>query len=388
VSSAIEIEPPPSKTVFDNVSIDGRIYPQKINTTYIEEMIEKNESINYNGVYITGDLEIPNYPDIKQPLKITNSIVEGYVDLFGTTFSNEVDFKNTEFLKSVDFSETHFKSQSRFADTKFQGDANFLRTKFERDANFWGAQFNNTAYFNEAQFYDKAIFSQANFAGDAHFRLSRFYADSAFWHVQFFGDTKFQDSELLGEISFDEAEFKRTFYLTGAEFYQLDARWDSIKDALVCDEPIYRNLVRNYNDLGLFSDADDCYYAYRWISQSNERGFVSKLSDYLLLISCGYGVRPHYTLILSIILILSFGFVYWLGKGIKRTECPKDKSNSCEESLISIIDSIYFSMMVFVSPSTEFATIGRYKYVAMIERILGWALLTIFIIILIRVAIR
>jgi hypothetical protein len=338
--------------------------------------------------YIVGDLEFPNNPEIMQPINITDSIVDGYVNLFGKTFSNGVDFQNTKFLNDVDFSDSIFKRQSRFVNTKFRDDANFLRSQFEGDANFWKAHFSRIAYFNEAWFFGRALFSETIFSDDAHFRQSKFFSDSIFWHSQFLGDSKFQDSGLLGVTSFEGALFKKAFYLTGAKFNQFDARWNSIKDALLCDEQVYRNLIRSYNNLGFFDDADNCYFDYKWISQQSKKNFFSKLGDCLLLISCGYGVRPQYTLLLSIIIILFFGLIYWHGNGIKKSDCPQNKKETLCDNQSTMIDALYFSLAVFISQSSEFVATGRYKYITTIERIFGWALLTVFIIISIRVAIR
>jgi hypothetical protein len=42
----------------------------------------------------------------------------------------------------------------------------------------------------------------------------------------------------------------------------------------------------------------------------------SKILDGMAWISCGYGVRPRYTVFLSCILIILFALLFWMGDGI------------------------------------------------------------------------
>ena len=67
-----------------------------------------------------------------------------------------------------------------------------------------------------------------------------------------------------------------------------------------------------------FKDADDAYYQYRRQSQANKKWSFSKLGDIFMWLSCGYGVKPQYTIILAVVVILIYTIIYWLGNGIRR----------------------------------------------------------------------
>lgn len=112
--------------------------------------------------------------------------------------------------------------------------------------------------------------------------------------------------------------------LEDADLSQVFIRWDLIKDHLsdisVNNDSVYLGLSRNFTKRGLYQDADECYYQY---IKMVDRGIVSGISNLLfdkfdkLLssvnwrsffdlfagISCGYGVSPGRTALMSILII-------------------------------------------------------------------------------------
>ncbi len=95
-----------------------------------------------------------------------------------------------------------------------------------------------------------------------------------------------------------------------------------------------------------------------------------------------YGVKPERPLIWAVILIMVFTLVYWLEKGIKRL-----KENG--EDRVSFLDAFYFSMVTFTTVGYgDWYPVGRYRIVVMIEGVLGWLLLALFIVTLANVMIR
>ena len=135
-----------------------------------------------------------------------------------------------------------------------------------------------------------------------------------------------------------------------------------------------------------FKDADDATYQYRRLSQANKEWSFSKLGDTFAWLSCGYGVRPWRTAAWAVAIILIFTpFYFWRG-GIKRLK----ENNEDEKQDVSFYDAFYFSM-------TTFTTLGygdlypadRYRMVAvMIEGLLGWLILALFLVTLANVMIR
>ncbi len=135
-----------------------------------------------------------------------------------------------------------------------------------------------------------------------------------------------------------------------------------------------------------FNDADDTTYQYRRQSQANKEWSFSKLGDIFIWLSCGYGVKPWRTAAWAVAIVLIFTpFYFWRG-GIKRLK----ENNEDEKQDMSLYDAFYFSM-------TTFTTLGygdlypadRYRMVAvMIEGLLGWLILALFLVTLANVMIR
>ena len=153
---------------------------------------------------------------------------------------------------------------------------------------------------------------------------------------------------------------------------------------LAYNGPAYIELIKNFRGMEQFEDADAVYYQYRRLSQKNKKWSFSKLMDVVAGVSCGYGVKPGYPLICGFILIVLFALVYKLGNGIKRL---KLKENG--DSRVSFWDAFYFSLVTFTTVGYgDWYPEDRYRKFVMIEGVLGWLLLALFIVTLANVMIR
>ena len=162
--------------------------------------------------------------------------------------------------------------------------------------------------------------------------------------------------------------------LKDADFDQItNIRWDDVKEHLDYEKNgrnTYLSLVRSFKSIGFFDDADDCYYVCRDnMKKENEKSNWSKLYDILSYVSCGYGVRPGYTLGWVVVSMYIF-WVIFLG---------------CSQS---IFEAVYFSFISFTSGSPSDLPIGAWKYFVMIESALGYFFLALFIVVLARKFIR
>jgi hypothetical protein len=187
--------------------------------------------------------------------------------------------------------------------------------------------------------------------------------------------------------------------LHDAEFIHLEARWSNLCHHLIYDGAAYLALTKNFRNLEWFEDADDCYYHYRRMSQSGKSLIVragrgakinwSKLQDCLAWISCGYGVRPKYTIFLSCFLILLFAFLFWQGNGIVVEPLNGSGHSLGSQENLTFLDNLYFSAMVFTAKTqVKWYPIGTYRYLATMESVLGWLLLALFLVTLGRTMIR
>ena len=68
--------------------------------------IEKGEPVNYSHITVQGDLNIskigiPGTGSIASPIKISDSVISGFVIFDGLTLQKETNFKRTEFEEPV-----------------------------------------------------------------------------------------------------------------------------------------------------------------------------------------------------------------------------------------------------------------------------------------------
>jgi len=424
---------------------------REVPASEILEKIQAGEDVNYTNVRVTGELDLSRieletvsvertwreieYFGLKEESKlleskitIKDSIFETDVNFQNTQFRECFNFQNTSFLGKTDFNVTifgcdayfeevcfvgdaHFEDarfggSAHFEDANFVGDANFRDANFVGDAYFEDARFGGGAHFKYASFGIGAYFWSANFGGDADFECASFGGDADFEYANFGGDTYFLDASFDGDADFGSVGFggdaifnstefnkvsfaditfiKVSFY--EADFKSMKVEWVSLEDVLVFDGLTYIKLIKNFREMEQFKDADDAYYQYRRLSQANKEWSFSKLGDIFIWLSCGYGVKPWRTAAWAVAIILIFTpFYFWRG-GIKRLK----ENNEDEKQDVSLYDAFYFSM-------TTFTTLGygdlypadRYRMVAvMIEGLVGWLILALFIVTLANVMIR
>lgn len=404
----------------------------------ILQSINKDENISISNSVIEGDLNsLDNTTEIPVSMRIVNSRFKGSVNFnnvifkgpctfSGTVFEKDANFENCIFTKFADFKETEFGSRASFLNAKFIEGTDFGKTKFLDYADFTAANFTKNSYFSEAQLNDKSSFSGAIFEKDSYFTGTKFIGESYFSGTQFNsstyfkeaqfsnsnfdrtrfkgyagfwitlftgrvyftdtvfeGDTYFAESQFRDDAFFDGAIFHKKLDLSRAKFDRIYIEWNSIKDNLVYDGSAYLSLIRNFKNLESFEDADACYYQYRKLSLFKKELSLSKALDFIAWISCGFGVCPGYTLVLGFIITLLFGSVYWLGNAIKYSTNPKNPDK------ISLVDSIYFSALIFLThPPPMDRPVGRWRYIVLVEDLIGWLLFSLFLVTLGNIMIR
>jgi len=239
-------------------------------------------------------------------------------------------------------------------------------------------------------------------------------------------------NETLFGIKMNSGSF---ILLDGSHFGLLKIHWPILKKHLKenTTPSVYLSLIRGYHELGWTNDEDECYFYYRSrsknkISRAADRFYnkilkclnLSKCLDPIASISCGYGVYPGRTISLGLGVILAFAFLYWAkctfwlslgGDGLfDRSHLPANvtvvqfsngvfQANyypnnhmtdiSLLNSIYDIPNAVYLSAMIFISqvPSNWYVN-GYWKYAIMFERIAGWLLMALFIVVLTKKLIR
>ena len=386
---------------------------REVPSTDILKQIEKGEDIYYKNVRIIGELnlskielenvtiarsteEIKNY-SLKEELKIVESKIEIYssvfeddIYFFNTKFRDFFFVTNADFLGKTDFGGANFCADTcfqgadfndnvTFENADFSGDAYFEHADFNDNVTFERADFSGDAYFKYANFSDNVFFINVDFLSDAYFEHADFNDTATFERADFSGDAYFSDVKFRDEVSFDYTKFNKVYFIETLftfvsfkelEFYRIKVNWSSLNDRLVFDGPTYTKLINNFREMEQFDDADAAYYQYRRLSQANKKWSFSKLLDVLAWLSCGYGVKPGYPLIWSLILIVAFALVYWTGNDIK------------------FMYALSLSLHTYIPSGSDGYPKNFYPTLRMIESFLGWILLTFLIIVLAKQGIR
>jgi uncharacterized protein YjbI with pentapeptide repeats len=371
----------------------------------------------------------------RQPVFFDGALFKNNVSFEDAAFGLDAFFNAARFRGRADFNYSQFHSYSYFQATLFEGEALFSDMDFSEAADFSAATFSRRAYFIRSRltepYFGNALFSgpslfglarfsglssfgEAVFSGEANFNLARFseaadFSGAVFQDLALFGLTKFEDIVTFQEASFgadlnlksgsisallfEKAELSdgSRIILNDTDISRFRARWDEIEDHVAWEPGAYLALVENYRRLGWSKDEDDCYYQYRRLDQAGKGWGWSKIIDILAWLSCGYGVRPAYAVAWSFLTILCFGLVFWMGDGIRRSSRPLSGPVE-EESLperATLRNALFFSTMVFLSQGPiDFLPVGRHRYYVILEGIIGWLLLALFLVTLGRVMIR
>jgi hypothetical protein len=444
--------------------------------------IGDGKAVERHHVRIVGSLDLRELEvPVRSSIEIVDCEIQDLVRMEGATFEAPVSFEETNFEKmalfsgvrfndSADFSFATFEDTVFFDSAVFGEDAEFCGTRFGRDAYFSNAVFSETCDFNFTRFAEEyVLFDGVRFLGDAHFedaefgRWTNFYGSrfseeadfllatfpgrSFIANVTFEGDAKFASVEFMSFAEFEDSRFEGDFFLYGStiSYMKLNGTtfgesstvhlnnteiegfvipWRTMEDHLVFRDEVYMGLVENYKRLGWFQDADECYYHYRKLAQERKELGWSKAIDHLAWLSCGYGVRPDYTLAWSLSIVLVFGAVFYLGKGLLQYERPdaRPKENGAGSEVAetdvqgrikdvppsgegdhqqefdnfvpspeypSLGEAMYFSSLVFIAQApADYLALGRYKYLVIAEGVLGWLMLALFLVALGNLMIR
>lgn len=301
-------------------------------------------------------------------------------DFSGSLFNTYSSFEGAMLGEGADFHATKFTNGANFYETRFLGYTLFARSHFIEDSIFSGVYFNDTAVFQNAKFDGPTYFNATRFCGNAVFDNAQFLAPADMTGAKFDNDLMMNSTEIT-KMVLDGSVFneKSRLFLAKADINKLMVSWSLIKDILSYDTSAYLSLVRNYKDLGQSSDANDCYYEYRYLNQNYKKLGFSKLLDVIAFLSCGYGVRPHYALYCGVIIILVFSLILWLGRGVDGFQDIHGRH--------LIIASLYYSTIAFTANSKGLPLKGHYKYLGIVEGIIGWLLMALFLVTLGRLMI-
>ena len=336
------------------------------------------------------------------------STFSGNADLWGLTFNHTADFERSTFNGVADFGGSTFNDYADFRGSTFSGVADFEGSTFSGDSYFGFSTFSGDAYFRDS-----------TFNGDVYFGFSTFNRNTSFIDSQFSGDTSFNNASIDKNVLYvgEESVFSGTLDLNRSNIENIETyiRWNNIGH-LAFNIRIYNIFFDNYKKWRLFEDYSNCYYTFRTELLSREPMGLKKILDYFQWILNGFGMKPIFPIIWSIGIILIAGAIFYITNGIQRSnekntpnivyipgyQIPrkplKDRISHIisQKRTISFGESMLFSATYFSSGANsiisttpiDLSPIGISRYIAVLERLLGWFFFALFLAALGNTAIR
>jgi len=423
-----------SKSKLDNIGFGGSVFLSEHTTRFTDTLFLKNAifgGVSFRAVdferakfYATTRFDGSNF-DYSQfdncefygRTSFTHAQFDGIAFFSNTKFINlsdssgyvfSTDFTNTIFAKGVHFDEAEFGKSICFTWAKFISDsprfeaAYFVGAKFKEGATFWDTVFDGIAHFGLTVFFYDADFKNASFKDDADFGGAYFYGHAKFMGVRFYEKAYFY-----------KTSFWKNFILTGTRAYEIRLRdiyllggscvsltypeisvcswekallwsrscialddsgithlfiqWSTIKNHIAFNPSVYLFLVKCFKDSGQYPEADSCYYQYRDISQKKKKLSISKIKDLLEDFYYGYEVYPFKALSVWALTIAIATSVFLLGNG--------------NYDFNSIYSSLYNSTIIFTSNAKSIKWEHWYlNLFSLLEGLLGWLLMALFLV--------
>ena len=317
----------------------------------INAAIDRGDSIIIDGCEIIGSLTREGTPESPDTIK---SFIIVY---------------SSNFLNLVSFVDCYFAKEARFSGDTFSYYVDFSKTTFNENAWFFPA------------FFDK----------DVYFLLAKFRGFASFWAAEFRGKVD------LRYIEFND------FYIS----------WKQLKDHLICDPPTSFKLMKQFEERRQLDDADGVYLFLKDQERLKKPWYVRYPEYWFIQLTCGYGRRPLYTFILSIILVIFFAVFFTNSKAIKEIEkesgrrwLPRLYRDVPQNWRKRFYYALYFSLHTFIigvvsdwhatdeflikkrieiklfkfGPNIKLTPRFKFRTLSMIEGALGWILVIILII--------
>lgn len=319
-----------------------------------------NNTASFDGTDFKGLAEFisSNFKDASfkkcgffDELSIDHIHVSGWITFNYADFVGQARFKSSSFSRDASFIRCTFEDQSDFEDSIFEGNAKFTKSKFNGIANFYGTEFHNNTDFSSCSFNDTPDFRWSIFDKYANF----------------------MDCDFKSDILADDGWFKGTLNLNRTNYKNFYVRWPKITK-LQYNETAYNALIKNFKNLGLFEDANSCYYQLM-CEKGNEtvhKSYIGEVDSIFLSIPYffawilyGFGTRPDLPFIWSMILIALFT-VFWYRNfeeksgsifekyGPAKEEMKKTRDMSFTSKLFLIWNALKLSFSIFLSGTKIF----------------------------------
>jgi len=228
-------------------------------------------------------------------IDLTQSEVDGNVNLSNTEFSSEIflsqmdisgslKFQDATFHQKVDLTETHIQKQCDFSNCEFKNGLNFSDGIVENDfhcklANFHGntrfsikfkgksifaekqpphnsATFYGFTSFNHSHFYEDIICSAVDFKGTVNFTNTKIEGEGYFAHTYFYEFLTFRDTIFIGDAIFTNTKFKSKVNFDKVDFNSKCRFWASNFEGNSSFKNVEFFDGANFQEVNFIKDAD------------------------------------------------------------------------------------------------------------------------------------
>ncbi len=376
---------------FHSLSVQAGAFRPEAGSTVLADnivaAIERGDSIIIDSCRIVG-------PIVKEGTLSTNY-----------TIKNSITISNSSLLDSAIFKFCFFKCE-----------VHLINSTLSEKIRFMGTTFHDYATFNYSTFKKYADFTFSTFEADAEFSVITFESAVSFLGTFFDGNVKFTSTNFNNPAIFMNTVFNKKVTLDPEEFKNIKLLgWRQLKGHLDFTPEANFKLLKYFEERRMLENADEVYLFMKDQERMKEPKFLRYLEYWLFQLPFGYGVKPLNTLYLSIIIVIVFALFYTKPNSIKEIE--KEFGHQRRRRLFQNVpksfwkrfyNALYFSIHTFIigivsnwHPTDEFLIntrritlfkkrikLFKFRTLSMIEGVLGWILLTVFIVILTRKFIR
>lgn len=179
-----------------------------------------------NGCTFKGGVIAPHVV-FEREVDLSESTVNGALDLHGAVFREPTLFKQTAFQGKTDFAFATFNDLGFFRESTFANSADFTSAQFHSVARFGKATFGSDDFFDEALFAAPALFTETRFVKVANFSAAAFGNASDFRGAFFLAGEGgrpgkpaafFTNANFAGRTEFSNALFSHEAKFDGARF--------------------------------------------------------------------------------------------------------------------------------------------------------------------------
>ena len=188
---------------------------QEIRASDILSQIRDGTPVYYDGVNVSGNLDLSGFDRVNSSLTIINSSIPNS-NFAGVTFEKDVIFWGTAF-GNTSFDKATFIGAADFSNTSWKR-TSFSESVFNQPVIFDGTEFQSGVNFENAQFMKDTLFNSVRFLGDAYFNYTHFSYYSYFSGAEFFGNASFSDIKFDGASDFTFANFTHDARFIRSEF--------------------------------------------------------------------------------------------------------------------------------------------------------------------------